>query len=138
MSTALVTGATGFIGGHVAADLMAHGWTVRALVRPASMGSGRLPAGCEAVAGDLRDARSVHEAAAGVDAVFHVGAHYSLARAPGGRGDGARTSRAPRNVLAAAAEAGAPVVPLLVGGHGRPAGRRARPATRTRRCRRRR
>ena len=56
MSVALVTGATGFIGGHVAADLMTRGWTVRALVRPESMGSGRLPAGCEAVAGDLRDA----------------------------------------------------------------------------------
>jgi dihydroflavonol-4-reductase len=109
VSTALVTGATGFIGGHVAADLMAHGWAVRALVRPASMGSGRLPAGCEAVAGDLRDARSVREAAAGVDAVMHVGAHYSLARHQAAEVTATNVAGT-RNVLAAAGEAGVPVV----------------------------
>jgi dihydroflavonol-4-reductase len=109
VSTALVTGATGFIGGHVAADLMAHGWTVRALVRPASMGSGRLPAGCEAVAGDLRDARSVHDAAAGVDAVMHVGARYSLARHQATEVTATNVGGT-RNVLAAAREAGVPVV----------------------------
>ena len=80
MSTALVTGATGFVGGHVATDLLAHGWSVRALVRPQSMGSGRLPEGCEPVAGDLRDADAVERAARDVDAVFHVAARYSLAR----------------------------------------------------------
>ena len=109
MSTALVTGATGFIGGHVAVDLMAHGWTVRALVRPASMGSGRLPAGCEAVAGDLRDARSVRDAAAGVDAVIHVGARYSLARHQAAEVTATNVGGT-RNVLAAAREAGVPMV----------------------------
>jgi dihydroflavonol-4-reductase len=109
VSVALVTGATGFIGGQVAADLMAHGWAVRALVRPASMGSGRLPAGCEAVAGDLRDARSVRDAAAGVDAVMHVGAHYSLARHQAAEVTATNVGGT-HNVLAAAREAGVPVV----------------------------
>ena len=44
MKSALVTGATGFIGHHVACDLLDHGWRVRALVRPASMADGRWPA----------------------------------------------------------------------------------------------
>jgi dihydroflavonol-4-reductase len=109
VSVALVTGATGFIGGHVAADLLAHGWTVRALVRPQSMGSGRLPAGCAPIPGDLRDAAAVRAAAGGVDAVFHVAARYSLARA---RADEVyRTNtEGTANVLRAAAEAGAPLV----------------------------
>ena len=99
VSVALVTGATGFIGGHVAADLMARGWTVRALVRPESMGSGRLPAGCEAVAGDLRDAGSVRAATRGVDAVFHVAARYSLARHEAGQVERTNVGGS-RNVLA--------------------------------------
>jgi dihydroflavonol-4-reductase len=109
MSVALVTGATGFVGGHVAADLLSHGWTVRALVRPQSMGSGRLPAGCAPIPGDLRDAAAVRAAAGGVDAVFHVAARYSLARA---RADEVyRTNtEGTANVLRSAAEAGAPVV----------------------------
>jgi dihydroflavonol-4-reductase len=109
VSTALVTGATGFIGGHVAVDLMAHGWSVRALVRPASMESGRLPAGCEAVAGDLRDAGSVRDAARGVDAVVHVGARYSLARHQGAEVTATNVGGT-RNVLEAAGEAGVPMV----------------------------
>lgn len=109
MSVALVTGATGFVGGHVAADLLADGWTVRALVRPQSMGSGRLPAGCAPVPGDLLDAAAVRAAAHGVDAVFHVAARYSLARA---RADEVyRTNTdGTANVLRAAVAAGAPVV----------------------------
>jgi len=109
VSVALVTGATGFIGGHVAADLMARGWTVQALVRPESMGSGRLPAGCEAVAGDLRDAASVRAATRGADAVVHVGARYSLARHQAGEVTATNVGGS-RNVLAAAREADVPVV----------------------------
>jgi dihydroflavonol-4-reductase len=109
VSTALVTGATGFVGGHVAAHLLDRGWSVRALVRPESLGSGRLPAGCEPAAGDLRDAEAVARAVRGADAVFHVAALYSLARH---RADEVRRTNVAgtRNVLAAAAREGLPVV----------------------------
>jgi dihydroflavonol-4-reductase len=80
VSTALVTGATGFIGHHVARELLDHGWRVRALVRPASMAERRWPAGAEPVPGDLLDRDAVAEAARGCDAIVHVAAHYSLAR----------------------------------------------------------
>jgi dihydroflavonol-4-reductase len=106
---ALVTGATGFIGGQVAADLMAHGWSVRALVRPESRGSGRLPAGCEPAEGDLLDAPAVRRAVRDVDAVFHVAARYSLARRMGALVEHTNVAGS-ANVLAAAAERDLPIV----------------------------
>ncbi len=80
MSTALVTGATGFIGHHVAQDLLEHGWTVRALIRPASIGDRRWPAEAEPITGELLDPAAVMDAARGCDAIVHVAAHYALAR----------------------------------------------------------
>ena len=107
--TALVTGATGFIGHHVAADLIAHGWSVRALVRPASMAGGLWPAGAEPVEGDLCDAAAVASAARGCDAVFHVAAHYALRRSAA-RAVERTNVQGTANVLAAAAAAGARMV----------------------------
>ena len=109
MSLALVTGATGFIGGQVAADLLARGWAVRALVRPESLGSGRLPGGCEPASGDLLDAAAVRRAARGADAVFHVAARYSLARARAGEIERINTEGT-ANVLRAAAGEDVPMV----------------------------
>jgi dihydroflavonol-4-reductase len=80
VSTALVTGATGFIGHHVARELAGHGWEVRALVRPQSRGDARWPDTSEPVPGDVLDRDAVLRAAEGCDAIFHVAAHYSLAR----------------------------------------------------------
>ena len=109
MRTALVTGATGFIGNHVARDLLDHGWHVRALVRPASMADGRWPSGAEPICGDLTDGEALIDAATGCDAIFHVAAHYSLARHQAG--DIARTNVAgTAHVIAAAAARGVPLV----------------------------
>ena len=82
---ALVTGATGFVGSHVALALLRHGWEVRALVRPANGGHRRaeLPCEVEMVAGDIEDEASVERGAQGCQAVFHVAAMYELwAREP--------------------------------------------------------
>jgi len=77
---ALVTGATGFIGSHVAHALLRHGWEVRALVRPAANGQRRaeLPPEVEVVAGDIRDEAAVRRALEGCLALFHVAALYEL------------------------------------------------------------
>lgn len=74
---ALVTGAAGFIGGHVVAALASQGAHVRAFDRtlPES-----LPAGAEAVTGDVLDPDAVRRALDGCDAVFHLAALYSYAR----------------------------------------------------------
>jgi dihydroflavonol-4-reductase len=71
----LVTGASGFIGWHVARLLSQRGHTVRALVRPSSK---LRELEVEAVAGDLRDPESLDRAVAGCGLVFHVAADYRL------------------------------------------------------------
>ena len=109
MTTALVTGATGFIGHHVARDLLDHGWHVRALVRPASMDDHRWPVDAEPISGELVDPAAVLEAARGCDAIIHVAAHYSLARHQARQVE--RTNLAgTANVIAAAAASGAKLV----------------------------
>jgi len=77
---ALVTGATGFIGSHVARALLEHGWEVRALVRAGSNGHRRaeLPPDLEVEHGDIRDQAAVKNAARACQAVFHVAAMYDL------------------------------------------------------------
>jgi dihydroflavonol-4-reductase len=72
---ALVTGASGFLGWHVARSLLARGYAVRALVRP---GSRVRELDVEAVTGDLRDPASLLRAATGCGLVFHVAADYRL------------------------------------------------------------
>ncbi|HVM56025.1 MAG TPA: complex I NDUFA9 subunit family protein [Gaiellaceae bacterium] len=70
--TVLVTGATGFVGGHVAHALRARGVPVRALVREPSRAS-RLGAwGVELVRGDVTDTASLAAACEDVDTVIHL------------------------------------------------------------------
>jgi dihydroflavonol-4-reductase len=76
--TTLVTGATGFVGSHVARQLVAAGQTVRVLVRPGSNFRLLENLAVERVEGDLRDARSIDLAMQGVRRVFHVAADYRL------------------------------------------------------------
>ncbi len=109
MSTALVTGASGFVGGAVARHLLEAGWDVRALVRPASLPGRLWPTGCEPYPGDLLEPETIAAASRGVDAVFHAGAHYSLARREGRRVMRVNVEGT-RNVLGAAAERDVPVV----------------------------
>jgi dihydroflavonol-4-reductase len=82
----LVTGATGFTGGHLAQHLIAHGDEVRALVRPRSRERfDRSPLrarGVVAYDGDLLDAAAVGHAVDGVDVVYHIAATYREAGQP--------------------------------------------------------
>ena len=74
----LVTGATGFIGWHVAKQLTDRGEDVRCLVRQTSDTSRLEPLGVELAVGDLRDAESLKTACAGCATVYHVAADYRL------------------------------------------------------------
>jgi dihydroflavonol-4-reductase len=75
MKPALVTGASGFLGWHVARVLLKRGYTVRALLRP---GSQVAELDIEPVTGDLRDPSSLERAVTGCGLVFHVAADYRL------------------------------------------------------------
>lgn len=78
----LVTGATGFTGGHLARTLAARGHQVRALVRNKAGAQGLADAGIELVEGDLRDKASLARAVAGVEHVYNIGALYRQAGLP--------------------------------------------------------
>ena len=103
MAHVLVTGASGFLGWHVANLLLQRGHSVRALVRSGS----RVPElAVEIATGDLRDSASIERAMSGCSGVFHVAADYRLwAKDPielyRSNVDGTR------NVLEAAKKAGA-------------------------------
>jgi nucleoside-diphosphate-sugar epimerase len=66
---ALVTGATGLVGSHIAEQLVASGWSVRALVRRESRWLDSV--GVEQKVGDVLDAASFSAAARGCDTIFH-------------------------------------------------------------------
>jgi ornithine--oxo-acid transaminase len=73
----LVTGATGFIGGHLAQRLVAEGHQVRCLVRTTSDTTMVDDLDVEIAVGDLTDARSLARAAEGCRYVLHCGALVS-------------------------------------------------------------
>jgi dihydroflavonol-4-reductase len=75
---ALVTGASGFIGGAVARALLRRGAHVRVLLRAGTAPNLPESAEVEIARGDLRDAQAVAAAVRGCQAVFHVGALYSF------------------------------------------------------------
>jgi dihydroflavonol-4-reductase len=75
MKPVLVTGASGFLGWHVARLLLERGYAVRALLRTGSRAD---ELDVECVTGDLRDAASLERAVAGCALVFHVAADYRL------------------------------------------------------------
>ena len=77
----LVSGTTGFTGGHLARSLAGRGVEVRGLVRPVSRERAAAldEAGVEVVLGDLTDASSLVPACDGVDIVYHIAATYRTA-----------------------------------------------------------
>jgi dihydroflavonol-4-reductase len=75
---AFVTGATGFLGSHVARALLAEGAELRVLVRPTSELRNIADLKAERVTGDLRDPGSIEKALSGCEVVFHVAADYRL------------------------------------------------------------
>jgi dihydroflavonol-4-reductase len=101
----LVTGGSGFVGGHVVRALLARGRSVRCLARPGSPLGNLEGLRVEVVSGDLRDPASLARAAAGVDALYHCAADYRLyARDP--REIYATNVEGTDNVLRAAVAAG--------------------------------
>ena len=75
---AFVTGATGFLGSHVARVLADQGADLRLLVRSTSNLRNLEGLKAETATGDLRDAGSLEKAMSGCDTVFHVAADYRL------------------------------------------------------------
>jgi 2-alkyl-3-oxoalkanoate reductase len=72
LTATLVTGASGFVGGHIARALAGRGDRVRGLVRDPARAGGL--DGIELATGDVTDAASIERAVAGVDRVFHCAA----------------------------------------------------------------
>lgn len=93
----LVTGANGFIGRKLTASLLAHGVTVRGLVRDPE--SAALPEGVDVVRGDLLKPATLPPVMAGVDTAYYL--VHSLA---GGRAGFERRDREAARFFAAAAE----------------------------------
>jgi nucleoside-diphosphate-sugar epimerase len=103
--TFLVTGATGFIGSRLVAELVHRGHTVRALTR--AMTDPRIPdlEGSTPVIGDILDPAALARAVDGCSRIFHLAAYAkNWARDP--RTFAEHNVRGTRNVLAAAREVG--------------------------------
>jgi len=75
---AFVTGATGFVGSHVATVLAEQGADLRLLVRTGSDPKNIQQLNADRVIGDLCEPESIDRAMAGCDVVFHVAADYRL------------------------------------------------------------
>lgn len=75
---AFLTGATGFVGGHLATKLRARGDVVVALVRSPHKASELTRLGCTIVEGDLAARSVMAEGMMGCDSVFHIAAGYQV------------------------------------------------------------
>jgi dihydroflavonol-4-reductase len=100
-----VTGATGFLGSHVARQLLSRGAELRLLVRPTSRVDNIADLRAERVVGDLRDLESLKRGMSGCEFIFHVAADYRL-WTPNGQELYDSNVEGTRNVLAAARDSG--------------------------------
>lgn len=126
--TALVTGATGFVGGRLANALAEDGWRVRALVRDPSRAGDLAGRGIELFEGDVLDADSIRGAGEGVEVAYYL--VHSMGR--GGEGDfEEREQRAARNFAEMAQREGVGRVVYLGGLGDEPRSRHLRSRQRT-------
>jgi dihydroflavonol-4-reductase len=102
--TALVSGASGFVGSAVVRRLVRAGYTVRVLVRPTSDRRNLKQLPVEQVIGDLTDSASLYQALIGCTSLFHVAADYRL-WAPDPASIYASNLIGTRNIMQAALEA---------------------------------
>ncbi|HZY63330.1 MAG TPA: NAD-dependent epimerase/dehydratase family protein, partial [Edaphobacter sp.] len=75
---AFITGATGFVGGHVARAYAAEGASLRLLTRKTSRLDSLAGLDAETIVGDLREPETLRSALTGCDALVHVAADYRL------------------------------------------------------------
>ncbi|MBW3084090.1 hypothetical protein KEM60_00273 [Austwickia sp. TVS 96-490-7B] len=112
--TALVTGASGYVGGRLVPELLARGWSVRVLARTPSRLAAQWRDQVEVVQGDLGDEDCLDEAMAGVDVAWY------LVHSMDGQGDyAARDRRLAQGFAAAAERAGISRIVYLSGLHPR-------------------
>lgn len=115
---ALVTGATGFVGSHLAEALRQRGDEVTALARSPAKAEALIAAGVKVVPGDLHDIRALERATDRQDVVYHVAglvaardeAEFLRANRDGTRNivAAAEGARAPRFVLVSSLAAAGP------------------------------
>jgi nucleoside-diphosphate-sugar epimerase len=111
MTTTLVTGATGFVGGRLLDELLCRREPVRALVRDQQRAAALAERGIDVVVGDVCQPDTLPPALRGIEVVYHcaaaVGPSKSAAEIYATNRDGVR------NLLDAARKAGSPRVVLL-------------------------
>jgi len=112
----LIAGATGYIGGLLAARLAEQGRDVRCLARDPEAAAGRLDERCEIVRGDVLDRATLASALAGVDTAYYL--VHSMGRG-GGSDFEERDRRGARNFAEAAKAAGVERI-VYLGGLGEP------------------
>ena len=78
MAEYFLTGGTGFVGGHLADQLLEAGHDLVVLARDPADASALADSGADVVAGDLRDPETMREPMRGVDGVFHLAAWYEV------------------------------------------------------------
>lgn len=98
-----ITGATGFIGGRVARQLVQAGHQVNALVRDPAAAKDLARLGISLRTGDVTDAASLRASMEGVDGVFHLAGWYKIGTRDAAQGSAINIDGT-RNVLTAMKE----------------------------------